>query len=283
MRSLIVTDIHANLPALEAVLASPQARACQQIISLGDQVNYGPQPRQVLQTLNQHHAVILCGNHEDRFHHLDEPDFRQYNWTLLQWTWEQVKDVLPDMPHVWHTQGVLCTHAVPGNLYQLVYPSQLSDVLDTLADDVLLFISGHNHISWRVTHHGKEAVNPGSLGMWENGHGGMAPFAVLNTDTVHPQIDCYAVPYDTHQLIRAYLTSGCWHIAPEMTRMALTTMLHAGRQFSLEMMRCVYHFCLENHLSMGDRDTWRLADCVIPWHENISTQAYWAQLERDYL
>ncbi|MGN0971456.1 MAG: metallophosphoesterase family protein, partial [Aristaeellaceae bacterium] len=73
MRCLIVSDIHGNLPALEAVLASPEAAACESIISLGDQVNFGPQSREVLQRLESLHAAMLLGNHEERFTRLEDP------------------------------------------------------------------------------------------------------------------------------------------------------------------------------------------------------------------
>ena len=38
MRTLVIADVHGNLPALEAVLATTEAQSCQRIISLGDQV-----------------------------------------------------------------------------------------------------------------------------------------------------------------------------------------------------------------------------------------------------
>ena len=47
MRCLILTDIHGNLPALQAVLAAPEAAGCARIFSLGDHTGFGPQPRQV--------------------------------------------------------------------------------------------------------------------------------------------------------------------------------------------------------------------------------------------
>ena len=43
MPTLVLTDIHGNLPALEAVLAHPAAQKCDEIISLGDHVNFGPE------------------------------------------------------------------------------------------------------------------------------------------------------------------------------------------------------------------------------------------------
>ena len=47
MPTLVLTDLHGNLPALEAVLAHPAAAQCTDIISLGDHVNFGPDSRAV--------------------------------------------------------------------------------------------------------------------------------------------------------------------------------------------------------------------------------------------
>lgn len=174
MRYLIITDVHGNLPALEAVLATPEARSCHQILSLGDQINYGPQPRQVVERLRALGAVMLLGNHEERLSHLQEPAFQQYNWAMLQWSAQQAADVLPSLPPTWQEGSVLCTHACPGDVYGLLWPDDLPGVLDTLPEGVTHLITGHNHIRWRVEHRGRLAVNPGALGMLETAQGGIA-------------------------------------------------------------------------------------------------------------
>ena len=51
MSTLIVTDLHGTLPALAAVLAHPAAHRCDEIVSLGDHVNFGPQSRAVLHVM----------------------------------------------------------------------------------------------------------------------------------------------------------------------------------------------------------------------------------------
>ena len=63
MPTLVLADIHGNLPALEAVLAHPAAQRCSDIISLGDHVNFSPQSRAVHERLTELGAVMLL----DRF------------------------------------------------------------------------------------------------------------------------------------------------------------------------------------------------------------------------
>ena len=165
MRCLIVSDVHGNLPALEAVLASPEAADCESIVSLGDQVNFGPQSREVLQRLESLHAAMLLGNHEERFTRLEDPALSGYNWALLHWTARQLEGVRFDLPTDMRLGPVLLTHGMPGEPYRLVWPGDLPGYLDALPEGVQLLLSGHHHIRWDVTHQGRRAVNPGSVGV----------------------------------------------------------------------------------------------------------------------
>lgn len=281
MRYLIITDVHGNLPALEAVLDTPEARSCHQILSLGDQINYGPQPRQVVERLRALGAVMLLGNHEERLSHLQEPAFQQYNWAMLHWSAQQAADVLPSLPPTWQEGSVLCTHACPGDVYGLLWPDDLPGVLDTLPEGVTHLITGHNHIRWRVEHRGRLAVNPGALGMLETAQGGIAPFAVLDMGGPEPVIACHAVPYDTEALTRAFVSSGCWKAAPEMSRIALTAMRYGYEAYPIRMVRRIMALCQAHGLSFGSREGWQLADAALPWREEMSTEAYWKKLERE--
>ena len=89
MKILLLTDIHGNLPALEAVLNTPQARSADRVVSAGDHTGFGPCPRQVTERLRSLGAEILAGNHEERLPQADAPEFAGYNWSLLRWTREQ--------------------------------------------------------------------------------------------------------------------------------------------------------------------------------------------------
>ena len=60
----LIADIHANTPALEAVLEAIRGKKPDMILSLGDQVNLGPCPRETLALLREAGARCLSGNHE---------------------------------------------------------------------------------------------------------------------------------------------------------------------------------------------------------------------------
>jgi diadenosine tetraphosphatase ApaH/serine/threonine PP2A family protein phosphatase len=65
MRAAILTDVHSNLAALEAVLAhAARQQALDQIWSMGDLVGYGPQPSECLARLQEHDFQSVSGNHD---------------------------------------------------------------------------------------------------------------------------------------------------------------------------------------------------------------------------
>jgi len=63
-RLAVISDIHANLEALEAVLADIDRRGIERIVCLGDVVGYGANPRECLDLVAERVDVCLCGNHD---------------------------------------------------------------------------------------------------------------------------------------------------------------------------------------------------------------------------
>ena len=64
VRLLVLSDLHANWPALKAVLADAEKRGFDQVLCLGDALGYGPQPREVLGSLRELGASCVLGNHD---------------------------------------------------------------------------------------------------------------------------------------------------------------------------------------------------------------------------
>ena len=65
MRTLIVSDIHSNIVAFDAVLRDAQKRGpVDNIWSLGDMVGYGPRPNECLDTLRGFEHISVAGNHD---------------------------------------------------------------------------------------------------------------------------------------------------------------------------------------------------------------------------
>ena len=283
MRCLIVSDIHGNLPALEAVLASPEAADCESIVSLGDQVNFGPQSREVLRRLEGLHAAMLLGNHEERFTRLEDPALAGYNWALLHWTARQLKGVRLDFPLDVRLGPALLTHGMPGDPYRLVWPKDLPGYLDALPEDVSLLMSGHHHIRWDVTHQGRRAVNPGSVGVPEDGVGGVAAFAVLTIHDGRADVTFHRAAYNVDEVARAYITSGAAQAAPEMTRLLVQNMITGEYSLVLKALAHIRDVAQPHGLTPADREAWLMADATMPWRESLSTPEYWSMMEEKLL
>ena len=91
MRYAIVSDIHANLQAWNAVLLDIRSSGVDKILCLGDLVGYGPQPAETLQSLYEHVDHFILGNHDAAAcGKLDASYFNDGARELIEWTREQL-------------------------------------------------------------------------------------------------------------------------------------------------------------------------------------------------
>lgn len=282
MPTLILTDLHGNLPALEAVLSHPAAQACADIISLGDHVNFGPQSRAVHDRLTALGATLLLGNHEERLTHPADSEFDGYNWRLMRWTAQQMQGIDLHLPTDLRRGRVFFTHGTPGEPFHLVQPADIAGLLSSLPDGVTLMLSGHNHTPWDVSCGGRRWVNPGSAGMRElpldavqAGQPGLAPFLVLDGEDVTR----YTAQYDVQEVARAFIATGAAAIAPEMCRAVYHVMYTAEPQGALKLIRHVSATAAAMGLSLGDEAAWKAADRTFPWPEDMPSAEFWTQME----
>lgn len=259
MKILLLTDIHGNLPALEAVLNTPQARSADRVVSAGDHTGFGPCPRQVTERLRSLGAEILAGNHEERLPQADAPEFAGYNWSLLRWTREQLAGLPLAWPRTLRLDNMLFAHGTPENPNLLLYPEDLPALLAGLPEGVAWYFSGHNHHPWDVSAGGRRGVNPGSLGMLEDGHGGTAPFAIMEAEGERVSCQVCHATYDPAETRRAYVASGAAQAAPEMCRAAMYTMETGTYQACLKFVRLARELGEPRGLTLADPEAFRLA------------------------
>jgi diadenosine tetraphosphatase ApaH/serine/threonine PP2A family protein phosphatase len=124
-RTAIVSDVHSNMEALQAVLDDLKENGCEEIVCLGDLIGYGPNPRQVLRIATEQFEFTLMGNHEEGI--LYQPV--GFNWKAeasAWWTKDQLKSprtdatenkkfwsYLEQMPRFATHGDVLYVHASP--------------------------------------------------------------------------------------------------------------------------------------------------------------------------
>jgi predicted phosphodiesterase len=101
MRIAVLADIHANLLALEAVIADLEIVQPDQVIVAGDFQNRGPAPKEVFDRLRKLDWPLLRGNHEDYVIEQSESPTNKahevdlYAWQPARWTAERVPETIP--------------------------------------------------------------------------------------------------------------------------------------------------------------------------------------------
>lgn len=218
MKALLVSDIHANLTALEAVLAT--APPVDAVWNIGDSVGYGPRPRECLDRLvDLGAAPSLVGNHDLAC--IGELDLSEFNpvaqiaarWTALQLGIEH-RAYLKALPAKTVVDGFALAHGSPrAPVWEYVTSDEIATDNFRYFDTPVCFV-GHTHIALyaalrddstmaRLTGFGEGQVldlgdgrflvNPGSVGQPRD-RDPRAAYAVL--DTGRGTVTGYRVEYD---------------------------------------------------------------------------------------
>lgn len=189
-RFLVVSDVHGNIYALKAVVEG--VRGWDRIIVLGDLVDYGPRPGEVIDYLREHDALIVRGNHDHAVAYGVDCRCGEATHWLSVWFRENItnkvlsrrdKEFLSKLPYTSELEGsdvrVVLVHASPSNpLYSYLYPwlgdSSICSMLkpslrlDGGARDCMsaggVYLVGHTHLQFLRTVGGTLVANPGSIG-----------------------------------------------------------------------------------------------------------------------
>ena len=177
MRRAILSDIHANLEALEAVLADIHTQQIDEIYCLGDIVGYGPNPRECIDRVMTFQVVVL-GNH-DQGALFDPEGFSSGAERAIFWTRDQLEggdnpeaaqrrwDFLAELPRAVRQQKRLFVHGSPRNpLNEYVFPEDVYNTkklekLFSLVDHVSF--QGHTHVPGVFTED-LRFYHPGDIG-----------------------------------------------------------------------------------------------------------------------
>ncbi len=155
MRYAIFTDVHANLEALEAVLAKIDELAQQEPIDqlwfLGDLVGYGPNPNECIVELRKRTDVIIAGNHDwAAVGKIDLEDFSSAARTSAEWTAEQLteehRDFLTNLPERIQLKDCTLVHGSPyGPLWEYLTSEVLAERSFQYFSSRYCFV-GHTHV-----------------------------------------------------------------------------------------------------------------------------------------
>ena len=204
----VITDIHANLPALQAALARIDELGIDEIYCGGDLVGYGPHPNEVVALIAEREIPTIYGNYDYAIArdlhdcgcayitpHDREIGQQSVEWTL-QHTDQRSKDWMRELPFDLHLRvgdtPVHLVHGSPRKVNEYLFEDKPASLYERLAaaetDDALVF--GHTHKPWIREYAGLLFVNCGSVGKPKDGDPRGA-FAVLSPTTsgVHARIE----------------------------------------------------------------------------------------------
>lgn len=175
-RIAVLSDIHGNLPALEAVVADAEARGCTGFLNLGDILSGPLWPAETADWLMARDWPTIAGNHERQLLHMapermnDSDAFTRPLLSEAQLCW------LGALPATLALEGLFLCHGTPG--------SDVEHFLETLGPDGLrratgaevatrlgdraepLTLCGHSHIAGLLRlADGRRVANPGSVGL----------------------------------------------------------------------------------------------------------------------
>lgn len=180
MKIALISDIHGNLYALEAVLAEIEREGVDQIICLGDVAAVGPQPKEVIARLQGLGCPVVMGNTdawmsvpEDAARIeplLPEPLFDINEWALAKLAPKDIQ-YMHNFPMTLTVdlgggQTLLCYHGSPNSYNDIIQAPTPADELDQMIGDyhATILAGGHTHTTMLRRHRDMQLMNPGSVG-----------------------------------------------------------------------------------------------------------------------
>ena len=156
MRVAVVSDIHANLHALEAVLAAIDAEPPDELWCLGDLVGYGPKPNECCALVQARADVCLCGNHDLAVRGtIDLAEFSGEAGTAAAWTRDVLADealaFLDNLEPAGRAEGVALFHGSARDpVWEYVLSDEAAATTFMLAEEPLILV-GHSHAALQIS------------------------------------------------------------------------------------------------------------------------------------
>ena len=225
----VISDIHGNLEALEAVLEDVPG-GTERIYCLGDVIGYGANPNECCELVRSHEAPTISGNHDLAVTDLstDLAWFNPIAEAAIEWTREQLTeenaDFLRSRPRMMQEEGTLFVHGSVRDPDEYIINGATArenlDVLKQEYPDVRVCFFGHTHVKavapspdgpasdfLDLTSGGPYLVNPGSVGQPRDGDT-FASYVLAEDAPEGAQITYRFVEYDVKKAQTKILAAG---------------------------------------------------------------------------
>ena len=215
----VFSDIHGNLPALEACHADAVARGCTQFVNLGDILSGPLWPRETADWLLRHDWPTISGNHDRELATCDPAEMGQSDAHAMSELSAEHLAWLRGLPAdlQWRDDLYLCHGNPADDLHYLMHRVEPGRIRDAHSEEIAEMLGahgthaigcGHSHLPRHVVlDDGRQVFNPGSVGLpayaWEYPHihtmelgSVQARYAVLSGHGAELEIELVAVNYD---------------------------------------------------------------------------------------
>lgn len=274
----LIADIHANTPALEAVLEAIRGKKPDMILSLGDQVNLGPCPRETLALLREAGARCLSGNHERYILSAmrGDPAYAGANFASLRFNASRLKAEDITFEETFDLEGITFCHSMPGDdRFPINDPALALPRLRVLRfDRPRHIICGHGHNPTHYQLPGLRVDGIGSAGCMDEGAPGIATYTLLQLEGGAAVLKPINVAYDAQRLPKLFRSSGMADYCPVMAHITCLQMMR-NRDFLVPFVRQALALSDargETHVSL---QTWQDTDAAYPWPDGEGTAAFW--------
>jgi predicted phosphodiesterase len=302
----VLSDVHGNLPALEAVLADLKPLGVDGIIAAGD-YGGGPQPQETIDRLRGLGAWMIRGNSEGYCLALAAGTAPAAWWTSRQfattrWSCQRLDPetlaLLATLPEqrvvaLAGTAPIRVVHGSPRSVTEHLYPhrdpatlalfrqaGQLAPEAEPTPLAVPLagveepvVVCGHSHIPWQVQEGGRLVLNPGAVGGPTSGDP-RAQYALLTWREGRWVARLRAVAYDLGQIRSAYRTSGLLAAGGAFARACLLG-IETGQNVPGRFVDLVHRLARDASLEVIDgpvpEEIWDRAVATFPWDRYSAT------------
>ncbi len=212
MKVAILSDVHSNLHALEAVLADVDARGIAEILCPGDIVGYGAFPNETVQIVKGRCRMAICGNHDRAVIRINATGMNPMAASAVLWTAKNISAEAVDYlnglkSHETVTldgKAIAIFHGSPRDDDEYVYEADASpDLLEMSRADIV--VMGHTHVPFVKTLKKGMIANAGSVGQPRD-NDPRASYLVF--DTIETSATIVRIEYDVKAAAQAIVSAG---------------------------------------------------------------------------
>lgn len=215
MRIAVISDIHSNIYALEAVLKDIETKNIDKIICTGDLVGYHTHPNEVVNLIREKNIETVMGNHDLKTamgkikstnglegEELDKVLISNY---AVEKTDDESKEFLKSLPEsiVLEVEGktIRFVHGSPRGVAEYLKENskEAEEVMMELSEDIL--VSGHTHSAYVKKYGDRLLINAGSIGKPKKGIPD-SEYVIMDIENMEIDVTIENVKYDVESIIK---------------------------------------------------------------------------------